>query len=118
MYEHKRSNCWKSFSVHDRKLDEEKPKWFEKFVLCKYYYMTYSSSTRNMNKNIQVCDGFNPSQTHSIPSTGINSLSLIDTLISSPSSSSNNKNFQSQTKNELTYIYTFIYNKWKSSGIR
>ncbi|CAF1295234.1 unnamed protein product [Rotaria sordida] len=94
----KKSDRWKCFGIPARKIDEEKSELFEKFVSCKHCYITYSysSSTRNMNKHIRICNGFNYTQIHFITSTESNSLQLINTstsspLISSHSSSSNNK---------------------------
>ncbi|CAF1331258.1 unnamed protein product [Rotaria sordida] len=101
----KKSDRWKCFGIPARKIDEEKSELFEKFVSCKHCYITYSysSSTRNMNKHIRICNGFNYTQIHFITSTESNSLQLINTstsspLISSHSSSSNNKSLESHKK--------------------
>ncbi|CAF0999176.1 unnamed protein product [Rotaria sordida] len=85
--EDKKSDCWKCFGV---------------LAYC-YTTYSYSSSTRNMNKHIRICSGFNSSQTHFITSTETNYLQLINTstsssLISSSSSSSNNKSLESHKK--------------------
>ncbi|CAF1564148.1 unnamed protein product [Rotaria magnacalcarata] len=108
----KKSGCWKCFGIPARKLDGKKNEIYDKFVSCKHCYVTYtySSSTRNMNKHMQIYDGFNPNQTHFITSTGINPLQLIK---KSTSSSSSNKNLASHKQKMANLL-----NEWICSNIR
>ncbi|CAF1946674.1 unnamed protein product [Rotaria magnacalcarata] len=110
--ENKKSGCWKCFGIPARKLDGKKNEIYDKFVSCKHCYVTYtySSSTRNMNKHMQIYDGFNPNQTHFITSTGINPLQLIK---KSTSSSSSNKNLGSHKQKMANLL-----NEWICSNIR
>jgi hypothetical protein len=108
----KKSGCWQCFGIPARKLDGKKNEIYDKFVSCKHCYVTYtySSSTRNMNKHMKICDGFNPNQTHFITSTGINPLQLIKT---STSSSSSNKNLASHKQKMANLL-----GEWICSNIR
>ncbi|CAF4122372.1 unnamed protein product, partial [Rotaria sordida] len=112
----KKSNCWKCFGISARQTDKGKQEVFDKFVLCKYCFVTYSytSSTRNMNKHMQICDAYDPKQTHFATSPAFNSLQLIDSSISSTSSSSsNNKNIE-QCKQKMTNLLS----EWICTNIR
>jgi hypothetical protein len=63
-----------------------------------------------MNKHMQICDGFNPNQTHFTTSTGINPLKLINT---STSPSSSKKSLESH-KQKLKSLL----GEWICSNIR
>jgi len=108
----KKSDCWQCFGIPARKLDAKNNEIYDKFVSCKYCYATYtySSSTRNMNKHMQICDGFNPNQTHFTTSTEINPLKLINT---STSPSSSKKSLESH-KQKLKSLL----GEWICSNIR
>ncbi|CAF4464747.1 unnamed protein product [Rotaria sp. Silwood2] len=80
----------------------------------------YTSSTRNMNKHMELCDAYNPKQTHLATSTAFNTLQLINTSISSNTSSSssifsslNNKNLE-QHKQKMTNLLS----EWICTNIR
>jgi hypothetical protein len=108
----KKADCWRCFGLPARKVNETKNEIYDKFVSCKYCYATYSysSSTRNMNKHIDICVGFNPNQTHFTTSTEINSIQLTKPSISSPSNHKNVEPYKEKMKNLLS--------EWVCSNIR
>lgn len=78
------------FSIPAQKITKQKTELFDKFVSCKLCLLTYSytSSTRNMKRHAEVCEGFNPKQKHLTTSKESNMLELKyeSTSSSTPSS--------------------------------
>jgi hypothetical protein len=111
----KKSDCRQCFGIPARKLNEKYNEILDNFVSCKYCYLTYSfsSSTRNMNKHMQVCDGFNSKQIHFTTSSEINRSPVIEISTSSTSSSSNNKNLEVH-KQKMTHLLA----EWICCNIR
>lgn len=74
----KKSTCWQHFGFPVFKVGDKK-QVFDQFVSCKNCFITYaySSSTRNMNKHIQICDASNGNQTRLSYKTTNNSTRLV-----------------------------------------
>lgn len=110
----KKSNCWKCFGIPTFKNDNGNIEIFDKFVSCKYCLITYSysSSTRNMIKHAELCDGFNPKQTRFTTSTQNNS-SPVFPLSTSPCSPSTNKKLEPHRQR-----MTSLLAEWVCSNIR
>lgn len=115
----KKSECWKCFGIPAFKSDNGNAEMFDKFVSCKYCYTTYaySSSTRNMIKHTETCDGFNPKQVHFTKTTEGDSsqgIQLSNQSSSSPGSSpTNNKKLDSH-KHKMNNLLV----EWICSSIR
>ncbi|CAF4238477.1 unnamed protein product, partial [Adineta steineri] len=53
----KKANCWRCFGIPVQSVDGKIKEIYSTFVSCKYCYTTYSysSSTKNMNKHMDIC---------------------------------------------------------------
>lgn len=111
----KKSDCWKCFGIPAYKNNNGDIETIDKFVSCKYCLTTYaySSSTKNMIKHAEACDGFNPKQAHFIKSTENESSQIVQVSSSSGSSSANSKKLEPH-KLRMTKLLA----EWVCSNIR
>jgi hypothetical protein len=111
----KKSDCWKCFGIPALKNNNGNTEMFDKFVSCKYCLTTYSysSSTRNMIKHAEACDGFNPKQVHFAKSTESDSSQVVQVSTPSGSSSANNKKLESHRQRMKSLLV-----EWVCSNIR